>query len=185
MGEPFDALNASISAARGDWTGAGLSAASMIPMWGDAVGKAGKLGRYAAKYGDEATEAAKRGLKGAAELRPYGGPGGGHHIPARKVFEGAPGYDAKKALALPNEVMKKLDIKHQVITQWQRRLYREFSQSGRELTWEVVQDIETRALVASGMPQEMAEATVKHAIEALKQAGVSKPTHIPWGGANP
>lgn len=86
---------------------------------------------------------------------------------------------------MPNEVMKKLDIKHQVITQWQRRLSREFSQSGRELTWEVVQEIETRALVASGMPQEMAEATVKHAIEALKQAGVSKPTHIPWGGANP
>lgn len=81
--------------------------------------------------------------------------------------------------------MKKLGMEHEEITQAQRRLYRELSQTGCDLTWEVVQDIETRALVASGMPQEMAEATVKHAIEALKQAGVSKPTHIPWGGANP
>lgn len=59
MGEPFDALNASISAARGDWTGAGLSAASMIPVWGDAIGKGGKLGRYLAKYGDEAAAVLK------------------------------------------------------------------------------------------------------------------------------
>ncbi|MEJ5343057.1 MAG: hypothetical protein WHT09_15990, partial [Thermogutta sp.] len=169
---------------RGDWTGAGLSAASMIPVWGDAIGKGGKLGRYAAKYGDEATEAAKRGLKGAAELRPYGGPGGGHHVPARKGFEGAPGYDVNKALAIPNDELKKLGIRHGDITQSQRKLYQDLSKTGRELTWDVVQDIETKALVAAGMPHEMAEATVKQAIEALRQAGISKPTHIPWGGAN-
>lgn len=81
--------------------------------------------------------------------------------------------------------MEKPGIYHENITRAQRLLYQEFSKTGRELTWEVVQDIETRAPVAAGMPQEMAEATVRHAIEVLKQAGVSKPTHIPWGGANP
>jgi hypothetical protein len=44
----------------------------------------------------------------AAELKPYGGKGGGHHVPAKKAFEGAPGYDPNKALAIPNAVLKEL-----------------------------------------------------------------------------
>lgn len=46
-----DLINAGISATRGDWTGAGMSAFSAIPGIGDAVGvanlarKAGKIGR--------------------------------------------------------------------------------------------------------------------------------------------
>jgi len=66
LGEPCDAANAAISAARGDWTGAGLSAASMIPVYGDAVGKGGKAARYLAKYGDDAAAAVK-GLGKAAD----------------------------------------------------------------------------------------------------------------------
>ncbi|NMC34790.1 MAG: hypothetical protein GYA36_20395, partial [Veillonellaceae bacterium] len=53
-----DGTNALISVFRGDWTGAGLSAVSMIPVAGDAVGKGGKLARYAAKYGDLAARRA-------------------------------------------------------------------------------------------------------------------------------
>ncbi|MGQ9855055.1 MAG: hypothetical protein ACUVTG_16845, partial [Candidatus Oleimicrobiaceae bacterium] len=67
-GEAFDAVNAGISAARGDWTGAALSAASMVPIYGDAFGKGGKLARYAAKYGDEAAAAVK-GLDKANDAR--------------------------------------------------------------------------------------------------------------------
>ncbi|GIW98761.1 MAG: hypothetical protein KatS3mg111_2094 [Pirellulaceae bacterium] len=60
IGEAADGVNGVISLARGDHVGAGLSFASMIPVYGDAIGKGGKLARYAAKYGDEAAEAGKR-----------------------------------------------------------------------------------------------------------------------------
>jgi len=66
LGEVADGTNAVISVFRGDWTGAGLSAVSMIPGWGDAIGKGGKVARYAAKYGDEAAAAVK-GLNKAAD----------------------------------------------------------------------------------------------------------------------
>ncbi|GIW99520.1 MAG: hypothetical protein KatS3mg111_2853 [Pirellulaceae bacterium] len=60
IGEAADGVNGVISLARGDHVGAGLSFASMIPVYGDIVGKGGKVARYAAKYGDEAAEAGKR-----------------------------------------------------------------------------------------------------------------------------
>lgn len=59
LGEFADGTNALISVFRGDWTGAGLSAVSMIPVAGDAVGKGGKAARYVARYGDEAAAAVR------------------------------------------------------------------------------------------------------------------------------
>ena len=118
----------------------------------------------------------------AAELKPYGGPGGGHHVPAKKAFEGAPGYDSKAALAIPNAEMTRLGVQHlKLVTPAQQRLYSLFAKTGNKLTWNAMQSIETEALVAGGMEAGMARATVQKAIQALKDAGVSEPTRIPWG----
>ena len=116
------------------------------------------------------------------ELRPYGGPGGGHHVPAKSAFRGAPGYDVNKALAVPNEVLTKLKINHDVLSGAQQTLYRDFAASGASLTWDAAQQIESQALIQAGMDAATARATVQRAIQALKDAGVSGPTRIPWGG---
>ena len=42
---------------RGDVAGAALSAMSMVPVWGDAVGKGGKIARAGFEHGDEVLEA--------------------------------------------------------------------------------------------------------------------------------
>jgi hypothetical protein len=117
----------------------------------------------------------------AATLRPYGGAGGGHHVPAKSAFKGAATYDAKAALALPNEELAKLNVRHAAVTGAQKRLYREFASRGAKLTWEEVERIETEALVRGGLNSEVARATVRQAIEALKNAGVPGPARIPWG----
>ena len=58
MGEIADGVNALISLGRGDVAGATLSAASMLPIVGDAIGKGGKVVRAAIKHGDEVLEVA-------------------------------------------------------------------------------------------------------------------------------
>jgi len=117
----------------------------------------------------------------AAELKPYK-EGAGHHVPAKRAFDGAPGYDPKKALAIPNAELNKLGIKHdKVVTPAQRTAYMEFAKTGQPLTWEAIAKIETDVLVKSGMTLDMASATVAKAIKALKDAGVAGPVRIPWG----
>jgi hypothetical protein len=124
-------------------------------------------------------------VAGAAEetaaLKPYGGPGGGHHLPAKSAFEGAVGYDLNQALAIPNAELARLGINHGLVSGAQQTLYRAFAQTGAPLTWEAAAGIETQALIRGGMNPGMAQATVAKAIEALKGAGVPGPTRIPWG----
>ena len=57
VGEIADGINALISLGRGDVAGAALSAMSMVPVWGDAVGKGGKILRAGFEHGDEVLEA--------------------------------------------------------------------------------------------------------------------------------
>ena len=57
VGEIADGVNALISLVRGDVAGATLSATSMLPIVGDAIGKGGKIARAAIKHGDEVLEA--------------------------------------------------------------------------------------------------------------------------------
>jgi len=103
-------------------------------------------------------------------------------VPAKSAFEGAVGYDINAALVIPNAELTRLGVRHSAVTGAQQTLYRAYSQAGNALTWESVARIETEALVRSGMAQGMAQATVNKAIDALKSAGVSGPTRIPWGG---
>jgi hypothetical protein len=86
------------------------------------------------------------------------------------------------ALAIPNAEMEALGVSHSAITGAQMTGYRAFAATGETLTWADVATIESNALVRGGMSPGMAQATVNQAIEALKAAGVSGPTRIPWGG---
>jgi hypothetical protein len=123
----------------------------------------------------------RRLTRDAMELRPYGRVGGGHHIPAKRAFEGIPVYDTKAALAVPRDEMLRRGIKHTDITGAQQVLYREFAKTGKELSWKVLERIETEALIRAGLDPRIAQATVKKAIFALKRKGVPVPSRIPWG----
>ena len=57
VGEIADGVNALISLGRGDVAGATLSAMSMVPVVGDAIGKGGKILRAGFEHGDEVLEA--------------------------------------------------------------------------------------------------------------------------------
>jgi len=103
-------------------------------------------------------------------------------VPAKSAFEGAPGYNLNEALAIPNAELVRLGIYHPDVTAGQMTGYRELFESGGTLTWGDVSKIETDALIRGGMTPEMASSTVRQAIEALKNAGVSGPSRIPWGG---
>ena len=117
----------------------------------------------------------------AAKLEPYK-QGGGHHVPAKRAFEGASGYDPQKALAIPKAELSKLGIDHaEKLTPEQMKAYKAFAKTGQPLTWEAIATIETEALVKAGMPLDMAKATLAKAIQALKDAGVAAPVRIPWG----
>ena len=147
------------------------------------VAVAATVERGAAVAATKAAGSAETSAAGqAAELKPYGGPGGGHHVPAKAAFRDAAGYDANAALAVPNAELARLGVSHSAVTTAQMQGYRALAASGGKLTWESVATIETNALVRGGMNADMARATVKQAIEALQKGGVPGPTRIPWGG---
>ena len=114
-------------------------------------------------------------------MRPYGGPGGGHHVPAKSAFTGAAGYDANAALAIPNAELARLKISHSAVPGAQMTGYRAFAKTGAPLTWDAVSTIETNALIRGGAASDVAAATVTKAVDALKASGVAGPTRIPWG----
>jgi hypothetical protein len=70
FGEPLDLINASISAARGNWGDAALSAGAAIPFVGWAA-TAGKGAKYAGKAGDLATTLNKAGDLGGAARKSF------------------------------------------------------------------------------------------------------------------
>lgn len=116
-----------------------------------------------------------------AFFQPYGAGGRGHHIPAKRTFEGAPLYNAKTALAMSNEEMARHNVRHAVVTGAQKRLYGEFAKTGQPLTWSEIERIEIDALVRGGLNRAIAASTVRKAIEALIKSGVPRPIRIPWG----
>ncbi len=129
-----------------------------------------------------AAKIAKMPKVNGAILEPYGGPGGGHHLPAKSAFRGAPKYDPKKALAIPNAELSRLGVSHSAVSGAQMTGYRAFAKTGKALTWKAIANIERNALIRGQMSANMANRTVNRAIRALQRAGVSKPTRIPWGG---
>ena len=168
----------------------GLTGAQVAQQMGQAAAEAavgmmvpgGPQEEGAYQAADEALQAAQAAkAANKCELRPYGGPGGGHHVPAKKAFEKALNYDPNKALAIPNSVLEDLGVNHGAVSGAQNSLYSAYAQTGQTLTWDAVQSIETQALTKGGMNSGLAKATVSQAIDALKNAGGPGPTQIPWG----
>lgn len=116
----------------------------------------------------------------SAALGPYGGTGGGHHVLLKKAFEGAKNYDLNAALAIPNEELARLGLKHKVISGRQQTLYRAFAKTGERLTLDDIAKIEEQALIDAKMDRKMAKATVQKAVAHLKAVRVPGPTRIPW-----
>jgi hypothetical protein len=116
------------------------------------------------------------------DLKPYTGPGGGHHVGPKKAFEGEPHYDKNTALAIPNDVMAQLGIDHPTVTGAQKSLYQAFASRNEILTWDEMRTIEIESLIRGGGAEPGAAArAVDMAIETLKNRGVTGPVRIPWG----
>ena len=60
IGDIADGVNAVLYLCEGDYSNAALSATSMVPVVGDAIGKGGKLARYAIKNGDNIVAAGRQ-----------------------------------------------------------------------------------------------------------------------------
>jgi len=169
----FAASQASESGAISTASGGGATSSGGMPTGASNYGESGGGGMG----GSGSASGAQ-----SARLDQYGGPGGGHHIPAKSAFDGAQGYDLNTAPAVPNEELKRLGVNHQKVTGAQQILYRNFAKNGAPLTWDAMEDIETKALIQGGLSDEgTARATVQNAIQQLKDGGVSGPTRIPWG----
>jgi hypothetical protein len=115
-----------------------------------------------------------------ANLTPYGGPGGGHHIHSKAAYASNPLYDARKALCLSNEKLTELGIEHKIVTIAQQRLFIEFNKSGKILTREIMNDIQVKALIEGGASEELARSLVAESQWWLKSQGIRHPTDIPY-----
>ena len=65
IGDIADGVNAVLYLCEGDYSNAALSATSMVPVVGDAIGKGGKAVKYAVKHGDDFVGAGRQVLKHA------------------------------------------------------------------------------------------------------------------------
>jgi hypothetical protein len=105
----------------------------------------------------------------------------GHHVHAKKAFEGDLKYDAKKGFSISEDLMRSLDIEHARITGAQKRLFAELEKSGRPNTIYEHSRIAVESMVQAGMPLQQARDLVAESLKNLRSMGVKHPTNIPWG----
>jgi hypothetical protein len=106
----------------------------------------------------------------------------GHHVHAKKGFEGAPGYDLREAFSVSEDTLSQYGVRHADITAAQQRLFREFAGSGAPNTITHHSRIAYQALVEAGMPAKVAKDLVLQSQTRLIRSGVVEPTRVPWGG---
>lgn len=109
----------------------------------------------------------------------------GHHVFAKRAFEGIPNYNKRQALAIGNAELKRLGLKHlgsDSLTTTQQRLFRKFAASGRPNTLAEHARIARETLIEHGMDPKNAVLVVRKAMNQLKSWGITAPNHIPWGG---
>jgi Possible hemagglutinin (DUF637) len=106
----------------------------------------------------------------------------GHHVHAKKAFEGHVNYDPRKGFSISDELMEKFNIKHEKVTTSQQRLFRELAASGSPNTMREHTRIAVEALMEGGcQSREVARKIVAESLQSLRKTGVTQPTTIPWG----
>lgn len=105
----------------------------------------------------------------------------GHHIMAKKAFDGNPNYDGGKGITISQAKLDEFGVKHATITGQQKSLYSQFAKSGETLTLDAMANIEYQALVNSGIPEAYARNAISQAFADLLKNGVTQTNQIPWG----
>jgi Possible hemagglutinin (DUF637) len=106
----------------------------------------------------------------------------GHHVHAKKAFEGQVNYDPRKGFSISDELMKKTGIDHSRATTAQQKLFRELAASGSPNTMREHTRIAVEALMEGGcQSRDVARKIVAESLQSLRKAGVAQPTTIPWG----
>jgi RHS repeat-associated protein len=105
---------------------------------------------------------------------------GGHHVHAKKGFEGAPGYNAGDAFSISDSLLEQYGVRHPAIGPIQQRLFRELARSSLPNNLAQHSRVAYKALVEAGIPSTVAKEWVIASQRQLIQSGVFAPTRIPW-----
>jgi hypothetical protein len=109
----------------------------------------------------------------------------GHHPLAKIAFEGDAAYDLNKTFSVSRETLGGQAI-HNTISGQQNSLYSAWKKANpnAKLTIDDVANIEIKAMVNAGIPEDVATGWVVKALEDLKIQGVTEIKNIPWNGLN-
>lgn len=104
----------------------------------------------------------------------------GHHVHAKKAFEGHVNYDPKKGFSISEELMSRIGVRHADVTTAQRRWFGELARSGKPNTLKAHSQIAVQALIEGGASRDHARSIVARSLRDLKNQGVREPVNIPW-----
>ena len=104
----------------------------------------------------------------------------GHHVHAKKGFEGHGEYSFRDAFSISDSLLRKYGIRHADLTPIQQRLFRELASSNMPNNLNQHTRIAYQTLVEAGMPKKDALMYVSESLKSLIRAGVTSPTRMPW-----
>jgi RHS repeat-associated protein len=170
----------------GALSGAAGGATEALINGGD-VGQAAKDGAISGAIGGALSAVAAKAVAAmvtSARMRAFIKGSGDHHPIAKAAMRGAANYPAEGVgvLSVPKEVLEELGVSHARITGNQQILYRAWraANPNAQVTWDVVSNIEAKAMADAGMDPTLAKMIVKKAVNELQGMGVPAPTRIPW-----
>lgn len=104
----------------------------------------------------------------------------GHHVHAKKGFEGHDEYSFRDAFSISDLLLRKYGIRHADLTPIQQRLFRELASSNRPNNLTQHTRIAYQTLIEAGMPKIDSLMYVSESLKSLIRAGVTSPTRMPW-----
>ena len=104
----------------------------------------------------------------------------GHHVLAKKGFEGASGYDFREAFSLSDDLLGSYGVRHVSITPVQQRLFTKLAKSSRPNNLTQHTRIAYQSLVEVGIPKADALRFTSESVRQVIRAGVVEPTRLPW-----
>lgn len=109
----------------------------------------------------------------------------GHHIHAKKAFEGLDQYKSDMALAIGRQYMQAKGINHCKMTGTQKRLFQDLSRrvrdEGAQNTLDEHDMIAEKTLIEGGAQSQDAKDLTQRSRKDLEVKGVEAPIRIPWG----